>query len=191
MRRKLNLMSLKSHKRRKIRCCVRLWSRLLAAVACLVIAIGLWQWRTFSQVQARRESAEAEYEPVRKLKIENVRLRKQIAELEQVETIPLKLAEQQPLLGLVGLATQAVSERGNSLYLTQLEIERPPLTLDAKQSSELSVALYGVSLDNASAQQLSDWLRTTKLFSNVEIQTNEKLATGQLPRRAFSIQCTN
>lgn len=191
MRSTINLMSPRSHKRRKIRRCVRLWSRLLAAVVGLVIAVGLWQWRTYSQVQVRRESAEAEYEPVRKLKIENVRLRKQIAELEQVETIPLKLAEQQPLLGIVGLANQAVSEQGGSLYLTQLEIERPPLTLDAEQSSELSVAIYGVSLDNASAQQLSDWLRTTMLFSDVEIQTNEKLATGQLPRRAFSIQCTN
>ena len=50
------------------------------------------------------------------MKLENARLQKQLASLQEAERIPLELAKHQPLLGLVGLATQAVAAQDEKIY---------------------------------------------------------------------------
>ena len=62
--------------------------------------------------QSKLELVEAKYKPVRLLIQENTQLRDEIDLLQKQERIPLTLAKHQPLLGLIGLATQAVSEHG-------------------------------------------------------------------------------
>ncbi len=195
MKRSLNLMSEQAQKRGLLRSCLRLWSRVFAGVMLLLAVGGFAQWRICHLEQLKQESAEAEYEPIRQLKLENSRLRKQIALLQESENIPLQLAKHQPLLGLVGLATQAVAEQGGKVYLQQIEIEREPLVFEATRPSNaqptLSFALTGISIDGSAVTRLTDSLREFGPFTDVELSTNNSSLAGKQVRQAFSIQCTN
>ncbi|NOZ41149.1 MAG: hypothetical protein GXP24_13120 [Planctomycetes bacterium] len=195
MKRSLNLMSERAQKRGLRRGCLRLWTRIFSGVLFMLAVGGFTQWRLCHLEQVKQAAAEAEYEPIRQLKLENRRLRKQIAMLQKTERIPLELAKHQPLLGLVGLATQAVTKQDGKVYLQQIEIEREPLARETANSSHgqptLSFALVGISIDGSAVTRLTDSLRELGPFVEVELITNHTSHVGKQVRQAFSIQCTN
>ncbi|MEM8945439.1 MAG: hypothetical protein AAGD11_09660 [Planctomycetota bacterium] len=191
MKTSLNLVSERSRKRNEVRRCLRVWSRVLAVVALIATIIGIGQWYVCSQKQSKQASAEAEYEPVRQLKIENVRLRKEISNLQRAEIIPLKLAKHQPLLGLVGLTTKAVNSQQQRVFLKRLEIDREPMQLDPSAQATLTVGLRGIANDASAAQQLADYLRKLGPFESVDLTTRDLPSVGQQQQFAFSIQCVN
>ena len=191
MKRSLNLMSEQARKSEKYRRNTRMWLLVLAVLTVCLTFLGASQWNSCRVEKERQSLAESEYEPIRQLKIENSRLEKEIEQLRSAESIPLELAKHQPLLSLVGLTTQLVEEQKESLYLSQLEIERDPIQLATKRDSRLSVSLDGVALETGSATLLSNSLRKIGLFSKVEISTNKVLINGRPEQQAFSIQCAN
>ncbi len=195
MKRSLNLMSEQARKRGLVRRCLRLWLRLFAGLMLLLTAVGFVQWRACHLEQLKQASAEAEYEPIRQLKLENARLQKQIKAFQEAERIPLELAKHQPLLGLVGLATQVVTEQEGKVYLQHMEIERDPLVLEPEKHSAgqpiLSFSLAGTSIDSSAVTRLADALRNFGPFADVELSTNKTSHIGKQALQAFSIQCTN
>ena len=195
MKRSLNLMSERSQKRGLMRRCRRRWTRVLTVVMLLLTAGGAVQWRNCYLEKTKRESAEAEYEPIRRMKSENSRLRKQLATLEKAERIPLELAKHQPLLGLIGLATRAVAEQDENIYLQQLKIKREPLVLmsanKSKSPSSLNFAIEGFSVDSTAITRLADSLRDVGPFAEVKLSTNKTSRVGKQSKQAFAIQCTN
>lgn len=191
MKRSLNLMTERSRKREQMRRCLRLWSRVVVGALVVLIVLGAAKWWACSTEEQRQASAEAEYEPIRQIKIENSRLKKQIASLQSTERIPLALKDHQPLLGLIGLATQAVAEQNSSVYLKQMDIERDLLLTEAVSKSELSFSLEGIGLANDSVTQLADTLRKIGPFTNVELEASAAQPTGLQKHHVFSIECTN
>ncbi len=191
MKRSLNLMSERSRKRGQARNCLRLWPRILTAVMLVLTLGGFAQWRTCHAEKLKQDASEAKYEPIRRLKSGNKRLRKQIATLEEAERIPLELAKHHPLLGIVGLATQTVAEQDQNLYLQQIMIRREPLVLDPTKKSELSFAIKGLSIDSTAITRLADSLRETGSFAEVKLSTSKTSRVGKQAKQAFSIQCTN
>ena len=195
MKRSLNLMSERSRKRGQVRRCLRLWTRIAVAVMLLLTVAGVVQWRVSYLGKLNRDSSETEYDPIRRMKLENARLQKQLASLQEAERIPLELAKHQPLLGLVGLATQAVAAQDEKIYLQQIEIKRVPLLLEttkqAKNRSTLSFAIEGFSVDSTAVTRLADSLREKGPFTNVELRTNKTSRVGKQSKQAFAIRCTN
>ncbi len=195
MKRSLNLMSERSRKRGQVRRCMRLWTRIAVAVLLLLTAAGVMQWHSSYLERMKRDSSESEYEPIRRMKLENARLQKQLTSLQEAERIPLELAKHQPLLGLVGLATQAVALQDERIYLQQIEIERVPLLLEttkqAKIRSTLSLAIEGFSVDSTAITRLADSLREKGPFTDVELSTNKTSRVGKQAKQAFAIRCTN
>jgi len=153
--------------------------------------LGFSQWRTCQQQQQRQASAESEYEPIRQLKIESVRLGKQIEKLESAERIPLALANDRPLLGLIGLATHTVAEHGGAVYLRQIDIEREPVSLDSRRLPMLQFNLKGVANDGSAVTQMADSLRNVGPFAEVELTSNRNTRAGEQAHQEFSIQCAN
>ncbi len=196
MKRSLNLMSERSRKRGQARNCLRLWTRIFAGLLLVLTATGFAQWQVCHQEQQKRAAAEAEYDPIRELQAENRRLQKQIDSLHEAERIPLELAKHRPLLGLIGLATQAVAAQDGKIYLRQLEIEREPLVLKKAQNekarkSKLRFALEGNSADSTAVTRLADTLRKTGPFADVKLSTNKVSHVGKQAQQAFAVQCTN
>jgi len=195
MKRSLNLMSEGSRKRGQLRSCLRLWSRILAIVLCVLTVSGLAQWKICHTKKIQQDFAETEYDPIRQLKKENGQLRKQIASIEEAERIPLELAKQQHLLSLIGLASQAVAEQEGNVFLQQIEIERDPLSrLSAGQSIGqpiLSFALEGISINRTAITQLAEALRERGPFTAVELSTGQVSYVGKQALQAFSIECTH
>jgi len=191
MRRSLNLMSERARKREQLRRCLRLWSRLLAGVGLLLGIWGFSKWRVCYQEVARQDSVESEYEPIRQLRFESSRLTKQIDTLTSSERIPLALANQQPLLSLIGLATQAVAKHDGRVYLRQIAIEREPLPQESARQPALRFDLQGFAFDNNAVTQLADVLREVGPFAAVELTTNKPSGAVAEAQQVFSIQCTN
>ncbi len=191
MKRSLNLLSERSRKRNQLRRSMRLWARVLCVVMLLTSIVGITKWRACSKAHAEQVAVEAEYEPIRQLKIENGRLRKQIAELEKAEIIPLKLAVHEPLLALMGVASQVVREQQQSAYLNQLEIEREPLALEPNERSLVTVHVEGVSMDKSSAEQIASSIRELGPFARVDLKTRDLAISNAQQQLAFSIECTN
>ena len=191
MRRSLNLMSERARKREQLRRCLRLWSRVLAGV---VLLLGIWgfsKWRVCYQEVERQASVESEYEPIRQLRFVSNRLTKQIDTLTSAERIPLALANQQPLLSLIGLATQAVAEHDGRVYLGQIVIEREPLPQESARQPALRFALEGFAIDGNAVTQLAAVLRDVGPFAAVELTTNQQSGAAAQAQQVFSIQCTN
>ena len=191
MKRSLNLMSERSRKRVQARSCLRLWTRIFSAVMLVLTLGGFAQWRACHAEKLKQDASEAKYEPIRRLKSDNKRLRKQIATLEEAERIPLELAKHHPLLGIVGLATQTVAQQDQKLYLQQIKIQREPLVLDPTKKSKLSFAIQGLSIDSTAITRLADSLRETGPFAEVKLSTSKTSRVGKQAKQAFSIQCTN
>ncbi len=191
MKRSLNLLSERSRKRNLLRRSLHLWTRVVCVVMLITSIIGLVKWHACSSEHAKQLAVEAEYEPIRQLKIENGRLKKQIAELEKAEIIPLKLAVHEPLLALVGVTSQIVRGQQQSVYLKQLEIEREPLALGPNEQSLVTVLVEGVSVDKSSAEQIASSIRQLGPFVRVDLKTRDLAINNAQPQLAFSIECTN
>ena len=191
MKKSLNLMSAQACKHEQIRCCLRLWTRLLATVLVCLVLCGAVLGHSHHTEQSKLELVEAKYKPVRLLIQENTQLRDEIDLLQKQERIPLTLAKHQPLLGLIGLATQAVSEHGDSVYLQQIEIERDPLAESAADGPTLTFLLSGISLDSTAPKQLVNTLHELGPFTTVDFQINKTTRVGNQSLQAFTIHCTN
>jgi len=191
MKRSLNLMSGPARKREQIRHCLRLWSRVLAGVICILSLWGFVKWQTCHREDLKQVSADSEYEPIRQMKLKSKRLSKQIESIQSTERIPLALSKHQPLLSLIGLATQAVAEHDGKLYLQQIEIERDPVRQETASEPALTFSLEGVAVDSSAVTQLADSLREIGSFATVELSTDKATRVGKQEQQAFSIQCTN
>ncbi|MGI9427244.1 MAG: PilN domain-containing protein [Bythopirellula sp.] len=191
MKQSLNLISERARKRELLHRCLRLWSRVLAGSVTVLVLYGVSEWRACQVEQSRYAAVDAEYEPIRQLKIENGRLQKEINALREADRIPLELAKSRPLLGLLGLATSAVTQQHGKVYLKQLEIERDPLDLSSTTNPMLRFAIEGVSVDSSAVTRLADGLRDDGPFANVELNNMRSTLVGKQEQQTFNIQCTN
>jgi hypothetical protein len=191
MKNSLNLMSERARKRELLHRCLRLWSRTLGGVVAVLAVYAIVEWRACQVEQSRYAAVDAEYEPIRQLKIENGRLQKEINALRKAERIPLELAKPRPLFGLIGLATSAVSQQRGMVYLKQLEIEREPLNLRPQTSPMLRFAIGGVSVDSSAVTRLADSLRDAGPFANVDLNNMRSELVGKQEQQTFNIQGTN
>ena len=191
MKRSLDLLSNKGHQRNQARRCLRVWTRgIIATIVCCSL-VGLFKWRAFQQMAKAQASAEAEYEPIRQLNLENARLKKQIVELQKAEMIPLKLAVHEPLLALLGKATESVNQQAQRVYLNEFGIERAPLSLDPQDTPLTTVVFEGHSADKKSVEQLADSMRSLGQFTRVELLTENTATDDSQPKFDFTIECTN
>lgn len=191
MKKSLDLLSKKSHQRNQFRKCLRIWTGILVGTLVCCSVVGLFKWYSCQQLATAQASAEAEYEPIRQLNLENARLKKQIEELEKAEIIPLKLAVHEPLLALVGTATTAVSQQQERVYLQEFAIERAPLSLEDSGASLTTVLLEGFSEDMNSVEQLSDAMRKLDPFVEVDLTTQNIAVSDSQQQVGFTIECAN
>ena len=191
MKHSLNLMSEKSWKREQMRRSVRLWSRALVVVMLLLSVVGIAKYRECQHDARLQAYAESGYEPTRQLKLENNRLRNQIQLIQTEERFSLALAEDRPVLSLIGLTTRAVTEQDGQIYLQQIEIEREAVVLEPSGPSTLSFTLGGLAVNQSAVTQLTDALREAGPFVAVEMSMNSPTIINKQSPQAFSIQCTN
>jgi|GEM_PF-4560272 len=187
MKRSLKLMPERAYRREQIRRSLKLWSRVLLGVLALLLLGGVAQWQRYSHAASRRAAAESAYDPVRQLKVESTRLTKQLKLVESTELIPLALANHQPLLGLIGLAAQAVQQQSDKVYLQRIEIERDPLTPITAEQPNLTFTLEGEAAENGAIALLAESLRTNGPF--IKVTTDTEQSTSGQTQQAFTIEC--
>ena len=191
MKQSLNLMSKRARKRELMHRCMRLWARVLIGVVAGLAMCGIAEWRACEVERARYAAIDAEYEPIRQLKIENGRLQKKINALHETERIPLELAQSKPLLGLIGMASATVAQHNGKVYLKRIEIEREPVALQAKLNPLLQFAMEGVAVDSSAVTRLADTFRDEGPFEAVELNNMRSTLIGKQEQQTFHIQCTN
>jgi len=187
MKSSLNLLSLQARKREQIRRARRLWLRVLAATCSTLLVAGLMQWQLCQRAASHHTAAAARYEPIRRLKADNTSLSQQIKKLSTKERIPLALAQQEPLLGLIGFVAGEFAAHRDRAYVRQIAIEYNPLAPNSNDTSALVVDLQGVTVDPSAATALAESLRQTGPFKAVRISTSKASRGTEAAQQLFSI----
>ncbi len=191
MKRSLNLMSARTRKGVQRHRCLRLWSRIFIGVFLLLSARSIVRWRSFNEQEQRLVALELEYEPIRKLKLESRKLRHEIEKFQEAERVPLALTQQKPLLGLLGLTSQAMLASEDKIFLQHLEIYRNPLGQQTANRPALTFELTGKTIDPVAATLLEDSFRKFGPFDTVKLSTSQASQFGKITQQPFTIECTN
>lgn len=187
MKRHLNLMSPQARRSSVVRRARRRWACVLAVVFLALLPFGATRGWRYYRVERRRAAACAEYDPIRQLRAENSRMREQIKALESSQRLLLSLAENKPVVALLGTAAEAVAEQGGAVYLKQLELEQGSLTGD--QSTDSALALEGDARNTRAVEQFVELLKSRGPFRNVDFSANETSDESGQRLYHFTVEC--
>jgi len=187
MKRYLNLITDKAKTRLSVRRCVRRWL-VVTAIALLCLAqVGVTRWWSYQGAAQARATAEARFDPIRQLKLENAKYKQQIEYLEDNEQVSIALAKNQPVLVLLGLVGQAVSETKQQLCVQQLEFHQDPLAANAAGKPSGKLALEGVSLHGDAITLFTDQLREAIPFAEIDVESTETIEMDEWTKQIFSL----
>jgi hypothetical protein len=103
--------------------------------------------------------------------------------------MPLALADDPPVVSVVGLLAQTLGRAEGSAYVQKLQLDRKPLS-DSSAGSRSSLSIDGVTADGTASAGLTNLLRDAMPFRQVELSKSEATKLNQVPAHAFSIKCS-
>ncbi len=186
----INLMTNRARVRECSRTCMRLWSRIMAVAAGLLVLHAIFTWWPVHMDSQQRAVLETHYHPVRQMKATNRRLAKQIAGTLDQSTLELALSEQTPVLTLVGLVSQAIADSEGKVFLQQIAYTQNVETSQTTGSSPAQIALEGFSANPVAVEQLAKSLRSALPFADVKLKPMQSIELNQHPMQTFQIECS-
>ena len=186
----INLMSHRARVRECIRSRLRQWLCLLAATLAVVMLHAFVSWLPVHSSSLHRDALEARYEPYRQMKLENRQLTQQIADAKGNNKLELELTKETPVLTLVGLVSQAVSETDGNIFLKHINFSQEGSPTNRNANDVEQVALSGLGTDSVTVQRFSERLKTVLPFAKVQIRQTESVEVGDHAMQSFQIQCT-
>lgn len=183
----VNLMSLRARVRECTRTRLRQWSRILAAVVGLIALHAAISWWPVHARSLQRAALEAQYEPLREMKMDNKSLTRRIADTLDESRLELALSKQTPVVTLVGLVGRAITDTEGKVFLDKFAYDQRQ-TNGALAEPVSVVRLEGFSLDPVAAGKFADRLKESADFANVEVGTVEAIEVNQHPMQTFQIE---
>jgi hypothetical protein len=159
----------------------------LAATAWLLAlhaAISWWPVHVRSQ---QRGALEAQYEPLRQMKMENKSLQREIDETLDNSQLELALSNQTPVVTLVGVVSRAAAETDGKVFLDNLAYSQRAET-QAAEGGESIVTLEGMGADAVAVGQFADRLKSAVEFAEVRVESVETIEINQRPMQVFKIE---
>lgn len=183
----INLMSPRARLRECTRTRLWQWSRILAMTLGLLALHAAITWWPVHVRDLQRAALEAQYEPLRQMKMDNKALARKIASTIDESKLELALSKQTPMATLVGLVGRAVADTHSKVFLEQI-VYSAPENDGASGAVESHVSLEGIGVDPVAVSQFADSLRSSMKFANVEVGTVEAIEVNQHPMHTFQIE---
>jgi Tfp pilus assembly protein PilN len=160
----------------------------VASVALAIVAILCWLQMTRNRRdQLRLESLRSEYSEVKETADKVEVLKKDIDELKRREAIVLSLANEQPVLTLVALISQATRKCDGRLSVQRMQLEH---RADGEPNGSSKVLmLEGIATDNHLVARFAAALRETDAFQRVELRSSGRRIVQDAEGQAYSVEC--
>ena len=195
MKRHLNLMTAHAHRRDLLQQRLRQWLPVLAVIAIVLSALSWWHWTGCRAVAARRQSLEAEYDPVKQLQSKVKALRGEINTLSHKESLALSLAQDRSPLTLLGQVSKAVKACEGSVYVKKLQL-RTESTAAASgtvgqthEAAPIKISIEGIGVSNVAVARFAASLRDAQLFETVELKATQTVVINATRARTFQLEC--
>lgn len=168
------------------------------SIACLVMATGwLWHWHerlASVELSQQLESLQREHAPARLMLKQLEKMRKQLDELQQQESVAQELEHQRNALTLLGVISDTAKATKGRVRVAKLEIkdfQKMNAPNPAAAESDLSSGLLvsGVSLDNPAVAELFDGLQDSGIFRRVELVESKERRVGDVALRDYEMRC--
>jgi len=192
----LNLMPQGLQRRELIRARVRQWSIVWVVAGALAVTVGSIQWTRLGSARSRVLGLQKEYAPVETLQKDNTSIRSQIEELQQREKITLEIADERPVLTLLGSVSRAARECEGNVCVQKLSLKPARAAGGSRRlnSAETDVqrrlTLNGLGVDNLSVARFVAALRDTGVFSQVDLKSTEATTVNTVQARTYHLECT-
>lgn len=183
----IDLMSSRARVRECTRTRLRQWSRILAAAVGLLALHGAITWWPVHTRSLQCAALEAQYEPLRRMKMDNKALARKIADTLDESQLELALSKQTPVVTLVGLVGQAVSNTQGKVFLDRLAYSQDETNNNA-DGALYRVKLEGFGADPVAVSQFTDGLKSTLKFADMQVRTVETIEINQQPMQTFDIE---
>jgi hypothetical protein len=192
----INLLPQSYRRRRLVGERLLLWSAvwgLAAAIACAAFAL---EYRQYNSRLATLGARQREYAPILKMREERAGLLERIDELEAREALVLNLADEQPVLAVLGIVSRAARRCEGEICVQQFSLTRqwsargaPGGANSGPRASRL-LTLKGYALDHPSVLSFVDRLRSENAFEGVELKSSESApAPRGAPARVYFVEC--
>ena len=184
----VNLMSHRARLRQSFQDRMKLWLRALVIV---VSAVGIHALVTWWPLYAQRldlEALEQHYQPLQEKKFAIGKLMKRIATTEEHFGLEIAISEDTPVLTLIGLLGESVSESQGQVFLENIDYQLKGSILNPAESSE-QVIITGIGADPWAVQALTESLRTALPSSLIEVRESETIEINRKQMQSFRIDC--
>jgi hypothetical protein len=183
----INLMTPRAQLRECSRTRLRQWSRILMLAICLLMLHALVSWWPIHVRSSQRAALEAQYEPVRQVKLENNLLEQRIDDTRTDDQLELTLARQTPVVTLVGLVSRAVGQSQGKVFLDKLAYTQSDPNHPAHANASV-VELEGIGADPVAIGEFADRLKTSLDFADVQVGTVEAVEINKHRMQTFKIR---
>jgi len=184
----VNLLPFAYRRRQLILLRLRLWFRVWGLAAIVMAIVGWHHWSQLRAGEARLASLRHQHAPVVKAKTESDALRQRIQELQQREVLALSLADEQPMLTLLGWLSRAARQCGGAISIQELKLDRqePP---NANRRTTGVLTLDGVATDDQTVARFTEALKNSQTFVRVELKQTSTFELGGMQARSYTVEC--
>jgi Tfp pilus assembly protein PilN len=188
MKTHLNLLPYTYRRKQLVRARLRQWfaAWLFAAGTCAALA---WtEWSAFRAASWQLDSLRRQCVPIENARQEMQNLEQRIAQLRRDETLALSLADEQPVLMLIGCLSRASRLCRGEVAVQELQLDRRGDRLEGASAGRVLI-LDGVATSHEAVARFSEELRNTNTFAQVELKQTGTADLGGQVATTYHIEC--
>lgn len=167
------------------------WTSIMSVV---LVSVWIWQWyelREDRELTKQLDTLSREHAPTQAMLKHLVDMRQQLVELQQQESVAKELDRQRNALTLLGVISDAARKTNGRLRVNKFELK----DFQGSQTSGVGAAksgglvLSGTSLDNPAVTELCESLKSSNVFSRVELLTVKEREDKAASLRDYEVRC--
>lgn len=193
MKRHLNLIPPGIQVRQSLWDLCRIWLMFVGMLA-VILALATWnQWRLYQTIAQRHARLEESRQMVKETLAEVSSLRQQLETTRQQEAVALSLAEERPVVTVLGLIGQSAQKTGAAVAVAKLTFTSNVLSnakATASQHEGSLLQLHGIGAGHLPVAQFVAAMRESALFERVDLKSSgEATMSPGTAGRSFIVEC--
>jgi hypothetical protein len=193
MKTSINLLPASFQRQLMVRRRALQWTAILSAGLTIGGVIRWIDLREHDVLSQQLDLLAREHQPTQVMLQQLVDMRRELADLEQLEKIAQELEYQRPALSLLGIISAAGEATGGKLRVTGLELiglqqESVADKSGTNDGTRSGLTLTGVAIDNPSVAKLVSGLEASGFFRTVEL-VKSKVVDGNDSLREYQVRC--
>lgn len=168
------------------------WSAVLVGVVVVGALVGGIQWKRLKNQEATLAFLANEYGPVEQMQQEIGEIQQRIEQVKQSETLVLGLADEESMLSLIGIVSDAARQCDGNVVVRNLKVERNTGMRNGKNAAYRVLTLEGVGTDNIAVARFARALTDSNAFDDVQLKSTavKGAPQSQLPdERSYTLEC--